>query len=49
MTRILEAPVYRFELLSGLVASAGGLTESLVSLDGGISIVQTKRIVPNTH
>ncbi|KAI8360820.1 armadillo-type protein [Blakeslea trispora] len=30
MVHILTIPEYRFELLSGLIASAGGLTESLV-------------------
>ncbi|OBZ90614.1 Tubulin-specific chaperone D [Choanephora cucurbitarum] len=30
MVHILAIPEYRFELLSGLIASAGGLTESLV-------------------
>jgi hypothetical protein len=32
MVHILKIPEYRFELLTGLVASAGGLTESLVKL-----------------
>jgi hypothetical protein len=30
MVQILSIPEYRFELLTGLIASAGGLTESLV-------------------
>lgn len=30
MVQILQIPEYRFELLTGLIASAGGLTESLV-------------------
>lgn len=31
MVQLLKIPEYRFELLTGLIASAGGLTESLVS------------------
>lgn len=30
MVQLLKIPEYRFELLTGLIASAGGLTESLV-------------------
>jgi hypothetical protein len=32
MVQILKIPEYRLELLTGLIASAGGLTESLVIL-----------------
>lgn len=32
MVQILRIPEYRLELLTGLIASAGGLTESLVVL-----------------
>jgi hypothetical protein len=32
MVQLLKIPEYRFELLTGLIASAGGLTESLVRI-----------------
>jgi hypothetical protein len=32
MVQLLSIPEYRFELLTGLITSAGGLTESLVRI-----------------